>query len=71
MNTSFSLKQTSKTGNLDSTLISRQYKQNLMAIFMQIKIETPNLKQSEKTDQLDYSNSKLQRYRIDIGMLYP
>ena len=52
MNNRFSLQQISKTGNLDSNLISRQYKLNLMGKFMQVKFEKPRLKQSEITDQL-------------------
>ena len=52
MNNSFSLQQISKTGNLDSNLISRQYKLNLMAKFMQIKFENPKLKQFEIAYQL-------------------
>ena len=51
MNNSLSLQQTSNTGNLDSNLISRQNKQNLMAMFMQIKFENPKMKQSEIADQ--------------------
>ena len=47
MNYSFSLQQISKTGNLDSNLISRQYKLNLMPKFMQIKFENPKMKLSE------------------------
>ena len=39
MNNSFSLQQISKTGNLESNLITRQYKLNLMARFMEIKNE--------------------------------
>ena len=42
MNNSFSLQQIHKTGNLDFTLISRQYKLNLLAKLMQIKFENPN-----------------------------
>ena len=68
MNNSFSLQQTSRTGNFDSNLISRQYKLNLKADCMRIKYEKPNLKQSEIANQLCYS-STLQRYRNDINML--
>ena len=52
MNTCFSSRQVSKTGNLDSNLISRLYKLKLMAKFMQIKFETPKIKQSEIADQI-------------------
>ena len=47
MKNSFSLQQMSKTGNLDSNLISPQYKLNLMAKFMQIKFEHQKLKESD------------------------
>ena len=69
MNDSFSLQQKSRTGNLDSILISRQYKLNLTADFMRIEYENPKLKQSEIADQLGYSTSTLQRYRGDTNML--
>ena len=48
MNKSFSLQQISKTGNVDSNLIFRQYKLNLMADFMRVKYENPKMKQTEK-----------------------
>ena len=71
MNTRFSLQQIQKTSNLDPNFISRQYKLNLMAKFMQIKFENPKLKQSEIADQLGCSSSTLQRYRNDLNMLSP
>ena len=71
MNDSFSLQQIFKTGNLDSNLISRQYKLNLMADFMRVKHENPKMKQSEIANQIGYSTSTLQRYRSDINMLSP
>ena len=37
LNNSFSLQQISSTGNLDPNLISRQYKQNLMAGFLRME----------------------------------
>ena len=61
MTNSFSLQQISKTGNLDSNLISRQFKQNLMADFLRIKDENPKLKQAEIANQLGYSSSTFQR----------
>ena len=61
MKNGFILQQLSRTGNLVSNLISRQYKLNLMAKFMQIKFGNPKLKQSEITDQISYSTSALQR----------
>ena len=71
MNNSFPLQQISRTGNLDSILISRQYKLHLMADFMRVKYENPKMKQSEIANQLGYSTSTLQRYRNDINMLSP
>ena len=71
MNNTFSLQQISKTSNLDSTLLSRHYKQKLMADFMRIKYENPKLKQSQIANQPGYSTSTLQRYRNDINMLSP
>ena len=61
MNNSFSLQQTQKTSNLDSNLISRQYKLNLMADFMRVKYENPKMKQSQLANQIDLSASTLQR----------
>ena len=66
MNNSFSLKQLSRTGNLDSNLISRQFKLNLMADFMRIKIENPELKQFEIANQLACSTRTLQRCRNEV-----
>ena len=54
---------------IDSSLISRQYKINLMAKFMQIKFENPKLKQSDISDQVGSSSGTLQHYRSDITML--
>ena len=71
MNSIFSLQQISKTDNLDSNLISRQYKLNLMAKFMQIKFANPKLKQSDIANHLGYSSSTLKRYRNDINMISP
>ena len=56
---SLSLQKTSRTGNLDSNLISRHYKLNLMADFMRTKYENPKLKQSEIANQLGYPASTL------------
>ena len=69
MNNSFSLKQISRTGNLDPNLISRQYKLDSMSKFKSIKLENSKMKQSEVAKQLSYSTSTLQRYRNDIKML--
>ena len=50
MNNSFSLQQISSTNILDSNLISRQYKLNLMADFMGVKYENRKMKQSERAN---------------------
>ena len=63
MNNSFSLQQIQKTSNLETNLISRQYKLNLMADFMPLKQENPKMKQSEISNQLGLSSSTIQRYR--------
>ena len=68
MNNSFSLQQISRTGNLDSNSISRQYKLNLMADFLRMDYENPKMKQSEIANQLGYSTSTLQGYRNHINM---
>ena len=52
MNNSFYLQQLSETVNLDSTLISHQYKPNSIDKFMQIKFGISKMKQSEIADQL-------------------
>ena len=71
MNNSFSLQQIQKTSNLDASLISRQYKLNLIADFMRLKYESPKMKQSEIANQLSLSSSTIQRYKNDINMLSP
>ena len=71
MNNSFSLQQISRTSNLDSNLIPRQYKLNLMADFMRVKYENIKMKQSEIANQLGYSTSILQRHRNYMNMLSP
>ena len=69
MNNILSFQQISRTSDLDSNLISRQNKLNLMADLMRVKYENPKMKQSEIANQLGYSTSTLQRYRNDINML--
>ena len=71
MNNIFSLQQKCRTSSLDANLISRQYKQSLMADFMRMKYKNPELKQSQIESRLGYSTSTLQRYRNDINMLPP
>ena len=69
MNNTFSLEQIYKTGNLDSNLILRQYKLDLMARFTEIKSVNPKLKQNQMAKELGCPSSTLQRYRNDIKML--
>ena len=71
MNNTFSLEQISKTDNLDSNLLLRQYNFDLMARFMEIKSTNPKIKQNEIAKDLGFSSSTLQRYRSDINMLSP
>ena len=71
MNNTFSLQQIQKTSNLDSNLITRQYKLNLMCDYMRLKYENPKMRQSEIANQLGLSSSTIQRYRSDINMLSP
>ena len=47
LNISVSSEQISKTGHLDSNLICRQNKSNVMTQFMELKSICPTLKQSE------------------------
>ena len=44
MNNNFTSQQISRTSNLESNSISRQYKLNLMADFMRLNYENPKLK---------------------------
>ena len=68
MKNSFSLQQISRTGNVESNLISRQYKLNLMADFMRNIYENQKLNLYEITKQLGCSTSTLPPYRIDINL---
>ena len=65
MNTTFCLEQISQTVNLDSNLLLRQYKLDLMAMFMEIKAIYPKMEQDQTAKELECSNSTLQRYRND------
>ena len=49
MNNNFSPQRISRTS--DANLISRQYKQNLMADFLRVKYGNPTLKQSAIANQ--------------------
>ena len=71
MNNSFSLQQISRTSSFDANLISRHYKLNLMADFMRLKSENPEMKQSETANHLGLPFSTLQRYRNDTNMRSP
>ena len=51
MNNSFSVQQLSRTSNLDSNLIPRQYRLNLLADFRRVKYENPKMKQSKIANQ--------------------
>ena len=58
MNT-HSIDQISKTGNLDGNLILRQYDFDLMAKFMKIKSNDPNLTQKRIAKQIGFSDGTL------------
>ena len=55
------LEQISKTGSLDSNLISSQYKPDLMARFMEVKAMNARTTQKEIVKEIRYSISCLQR----------
>ena len=57
------------TGNLDSSLIFRQYKLELMARFMEFKSLNPKLGKNQTAKELGFSSSISQQYRNDINML--
>ena len=69
MNNTFSTQQISQTGYLDSNLILRQLKLDLIAKYLEIKSINPKLRQDQITKELGCSSSTLQRYRNDIKML--
>ena len=71
LNNTFSSDQISKTGDLNVDLITRQYKLDKMAKFMEIKSINTKLKQSEIANELKIPTSTIRRYRREIIMLSP
>ena len=71
MNNTFSVEQISKTGNLDSNSIDRQFKLDLMTRSMNIKSLNPNSRQNQIAKELGRSTSTAQQHRHDIKMLSP
>ena len=71
MNKTFSLEKISRTGNRAAKLILRKHMPDSMARYMEIKSINPKMKQKEIAKELGYSNSTLQRYRLDIKMQSP
>ena len=71
MNNSFSLKQITKTGDLNADLIMRQNRLDRKAKLMEIKSINSKLKQSEIAKYLEISSSTIQRYRREINTLSP
>ena len=69
MNYTFSSEQISRTVNIDSNLITRQNKLELIAMFLEINYVNPSLRQDQKTNKLGCSSSTLHRYRQDIYLL--
>ena len=51
--------------------MTRQYKLDKTAKFMEIKSIKPKLKQSEIATELKISSTTLQRYRRELNMLSP
>ena len=71
MKNTFLQEQISKICNLDSNLMLRQYKVDLMARFMELKSVNPKLNQNQIAKELGFSSITLQRYRNDRKMLSP
>ena len=68
MNNTSSLEKMWRTGNLDSNLLLRQHKIDLMARFMDIISMNPELKKKEIATELGYSSSNLQQHKKDKRM---
>ena len=72
MNITVSVEQISKTGNFDANLILKQYKPDVMSRLMKIgKTIHPKLAQLQISEELDFSESTLKRYRNDGNMQNP
>ena len=71
MKNTFSLEELSKTSNLDAILISRHYKLDILAKFMEIKSANSRLRQEQIAKEIGCSRSTSQRYRNDINKLPP
>ena len=61
MNNTFSMEQVSKTGNLDSTLIFRQDKLDLLGRFVETKSLNLRLRQDQIAKEVNCSSSTLKR----------
>ena len=57
-----------KSETLNSNLILRLYKQNMMLKFLEVKSKERKLTQKQKSNQLGYSDGTIKRYRDDIKM---
>ena len=62
MTNTFSLEQTSRTGNIAANLLLRQHKLDFIARFMEVKTVNPKMKQKERARESGYSSSTLRRY---------
>ena len=71
MNRIFSLEQIFQTRNRDDNLVLRQNQLDLMARFREVKTINPKMKQKEVSNELGFSNSTLQRFRLDTKMQNP
>ena len=61
MKNTYSLDQIQKTYDLNADLMMRQYKLHKMMKFLETKINTPRLKQSEIVKLLELSSSTIKR----------
>ena len=71
MKKTYLLKQISKTGNLDATLMSRQNKLDLLARFIEIKSVKHRIRQDQIGKEIGCSSITLHRYRQVINILSP
>ena len=70
MNT-YSLSQKSRTANLDSNLITRQFKLDQMCKIMKTKSDNPKMTQKETCKEIGLSDRTVSRMRKDINMISP
>ena len=69
MDNTFSLEQTSKTGNHDFHLLFRQQRLDLFGRFMEIEYVNPELRRDQIAKEVSCSKGTLKPYRHDNYML--